>query len=232
MKNISRICFFMGLFFILSGCQLNPESTRTVYEEREDGWFQFYTNDPDWHGEVFRSVFGRLNPDGTLIDTTTFEIEVKKVSGNQLQGFGMIFGQVDDGRHFFVNINVNGQHAIGRRMMPTNPLPDDNLADQPITGRGLAVSWADSPRLHRGFNRSNIIRVERSGTTYTVFLNDHEADRFTDGFIANADMNSQGHRIGFRVSVGTAAQQAFPNTPVDVRFRIRTLPPSNSSGYP
>ena len=221
----------MVLAFIFLGCQVNPESTRTVYREREDGWFQFYTNDPSRHGTVFREVVGRRAPEPIIttptFETTIFEIEVKKVSGNRLQGFGMIFGQVNNYRHFFININVDGQYAIGRRnLASTNPVPGaDNLVDQAIPGRALAVSWIDSPRLNRGFNRSNIIRVERTGTAYTVFLNGHEVDTFTDGFISNADMNSQGHRIGFRASVGTAAQQAFPNTPVDVRFRIRTLPP-------
>jgi len=232
-KNISHICFFMVLAFIFLGCQVNPESTRTVYREREDGWFQFYTNDPSRHGTVFREVVGRRAPEPIIttptFETTIFEIEVKKVSGNRLQGFGMIFGQVDNGRHFFVNINVNGQFAIGRRNRTTvqNPLPGNpsyTLPDQAIPGRTLATSWMDSHRLNRGFNRSNIIRVKRSYTTYTVFFNGHEVDRFSDGFISYTDMDNQGHRIGFRASVGTAAQQSFPNTPVDVRFRIRTLP--------
>jgi len=277
-KNISHICFFMLLAFIFLGCEFDPMRSRTRIIEREDGWFQFYTNDSSWHGEVFRlePVFRNPNPYFPLPpDAATphvaniFEIEVKKVSGNRLQGFGMIFGEVvpvpteppappppPDGRHFFVNINANGQYLIGRRNLPpANPVPGDdtdNRPDQLIPGRPMADSWIDSPRLHRGFNRINTIRVERirnpglvinTFNTYRVYFNGYFVDQFTDPFInitgpatpagatAATNMINQTNTIGFRASVGTAAQQAFPNTPVDVRFRILTLPPDEPE-YP
>jgi len=224
MKRIRRLCFLLVPFFVFSGCDLGtdlPFSTRT--EWREDGFFQFSTNEHWRYGYVFRNNFYNVDSNDDK-DTENFEIEVKKISGNRHMGFGMIFGQVDDGRHFYVIINVNGQYMIGRRNLVTVTDPhggtSQDFVDQPILGRTLAASWMDSDRLRRGVNRANTIRVERSGTTFVVFFNGYEVDRFSDGFIIAGTHDAEGHRIGFRASVGTNLLESFPNTPVDVRFRL------------
>jgi hypothetical protein len=86
--------------------------------------------------------------------------------------------------------------------------------DKRIDGAWKALKdWTTSDKLQTGYNKTNSIKVTKSGTKkYTVFLNDAQVDEFEDESIT-------GSRIGYYVTVGTAAREKFPNTPVDVRFK-------------
>jgi hypothetical protein len=86
-----------------------------------------------------------------------------------------------------------------------------------VSGRGKTRTelkdWTTSDKLETGYNKTNSIKVTKSETNYTVFLNDTQVYQFPD------DGSIAGSRIGYYVSVGTAAYEKFPNTPVDVRFK-------------
>ena len=66
--------------------------------------------------------------------------------------------------------------------------------------------------MNTGYNVVNKLKVTRLGPEFTVFLNGSQVYQFIDWEIS-------GDRLGYVVDVGDQNQEAFPEKPVDVRFR-------------
>lgn len=213
--NVWRIFLaVMVIGVLLVGCG-NPAGgdpdlpVKTIeWVKDNDGFYQFYTNDPKNYGYGFLTLSDnpKENPD-------IYEIECQKISGAHNYPYGMIFGVSDTSVNVFycVNIDTNGYYTIRERV------PDgaggykwaDNIKD-----------WTFSARLKTGYNTLNTIKVEKLSGYYFIHFNDNAVDMFP---YTVADENKKGHgsRVGFYTSIGSATDEKFPNTPVDTRFRAK-----------
>ena len=197
--------FFIGLpvlllvfGFLFAGCDSGDGSrdlpiSTTQWEMGRDGFYQFSTNDPQYYNYSFLRFLGH--------DSDTYEIECKKMSGNPDYAYGLIFGAANNNtdQYFLLWITCNGAYRIVKQNGATATYITD---------------WARSGTVLTGYNRTNTLKVTKSGTSYTVFINNNQIDQFTDS-------SQFGQRIGFYASAGKEEDESFPNKPVDVRFRIK-----------
>jgi hypothetical protein len=182
-----------GLVFL--ACGSKDLSIRTIrWQSDGNGFFQFYTNDPQYLGYSFPSYYNVSNT-----TSASYSIETKKISGKDNTGYGMIFG-VDSNNYFIVYITVNGRYKISVR-----------------TGEKYTTvkDWSSSPDLRIGYSQSNAIRILKSGSRYTVYfkydINNPVTTitNFTD--FTDTYFNGTINRIGFIAGVST--EESFPNTP-------------------
>ena len=175
----------------------------SFYEKPEDndGALQFQTNDPSDYNKW--SSFYIDNP-GT--DQNIIQCNIKKISGDDNYGFGILFC-VDDSdmskRSFYrLFITVKGTFTVQKMV-------DDKWVKAP-------VDWRDSSFLKTGYNVYNHIMVERTddngSATFNIYFNKNLAATFVD----NEPLN--GVRVGLVTSVNVLGKEMFPHIPVDVRF--------------
>ena len=190
--------FVLALGLLFTGCDSGdstpdlPIST-VSWEEGNDGFVQFYTNDSQYYSYYFVGIFDNAAKG-------IYEIECKKISGSQKYAYGMIFGAANTGTEnfFALLVDCQGYFSILKR-------DGDNET--------LKTDWINSSNLLSGYNKINTLKVTESGSTYTIFINGVQVHKFTDsaGF---------GNRIGYFASIGPEKDEKFPNSPVDVRFRM------------
>jgi hypothetical protein len=212
MKKYGQCVFLVVLFLAFLGCDIgfshpidlpstgtppnNPPPTgnlpiKTIgWERGTDGFFQFYTNDSQNLDSIFSClVVDNYNPN-------IFEIEIKKISGDRNQPYGMIFCVNDSYNLYYVNIKVDGYYEIGKW----------------VNGYTATTGWSRSSRLRTGYNVPNTIRVTKSGSNFLVSFNGSPECKFDDSTFS-------GGGFGAWAWVGLNGEESFPNTPVDVRFR-------------
>ncbi len=178
------------------------------------GYMQFYTNDPR---EVSSNFWHRnLN---SKVPMTSVLTKVKKISGNADYGFGIIFCYQDSDNFYRLLIDTRGYYSVYEKVNGVY---------------GALIDWSFSDNLYTGYNTVNIIKVEHSSDTFTIYFNDIQENYFIDLSFASGD-------TGFFASTGKYYEERFPNIPVDVRFKqlepgwsassIKTLneAPTNSS---
>jgi hypothetical protein len=182
--------------------QIPVNTKRFLKPDDDDGMFQFMTNDPSFYDRWPYNY--RENPN---MDKNVYEFHVKKKSGHNNYGFGILFCVDDSDKNnvsfyrFF--INVDGSYAISK-----------------YTGKTSTVSlnWNFSPFIKTGYNVYNKLRVERINnkdyTTFNIYINDKFAAFFADYNPVN------GNKIGMAASVNEKEKEQFPYIPVDVRFDL------------
>ena len=178
-----------------------PVNTRRFFEpDDNDGVLQFRTVDPDMYDKWIWNSLPNHNSDPNI-----YEGRVKKISGNDDYGFGIVFCVDDTDRNdvmfYRIFISVNGRFTIGKRTKNTYT---------------SLVSWRDSSFLYTGFNVYNTLRVERTdyenGVAFRLFINGNLAAAFND------DNPVNGSKAGLAVSVNVMEKEQFPHIPVDVRL--------------
>jgi len=192
MKKLAVICLLFVLFFI--GCDSGSSSTTIDFELGSDGFVQWYTDDPYYYNSHPWIIYN-----DNINGTNTFQIECKKISGDTDNAYGMLFGapnSVND-QFYYLAITTDGTYRVVKKIGETYTTIKAKTA---------------SDKLDTGYNKLNTLKVTRSVTTYTVYLNGDNVYDFTDSSIT-------GDRVGFIVSVGPQGAESFPGTPVDVRFR-------------
>jgi hypothetical protein len=179
---------------------LEINTIRFLTPADRDGTLQYMTNDPSTYNKFYYNY--SLNPNA---DPNIYECKVKKISGNNDYGFGILFCVDDTDKnnisYYRLFITVNGMFAVAKRI--------GNTWD------GEPVSWRYSSFI-RGYNIYNTLRVERTdnsnGAAFRIFINGHLAATFNDTTPIN------GAKAGVVVSVNVMEKERFPNIPVDVRF--------------
>jgi len=186
-----------------------PVTTNFFLEpDDNDGMIQFRTNDPANYDSWLYAYAPNPNQSPNV-----YECNVKKLSGSDTYGYGMIFCVDDSDKSklsfYRLFITVNGSFSISKRIKgATNSWP---------------VNWRYSQYLKTGYNVYNTLRVEREdnkdSSIFRVFINDNLAAVFNDAEPIN------GSKIGPVVSVNRMEMELFPYIPVDVRFRYKTANP-------
>ncbi|MDR1126841.1 MAG: hypothetical protein LBL06_01810 [Treponema sp.] len=200
MTNRKLLAKPLGLLLVfgmmLVGCDTEDENlaiSTIKWELAEDGFTRWYTNDPQYYDYYFWLL--NENPN----ESNTYEIECKKISGDKNRAYGMIFGASNlvGNRFYCVSITVEGYHCVW--------MQNGNVNE-------IIKNWSLSGKLYNGYNKTNRIKVTKSGTKYTVYLNNNQVCQFDDGTI-------NGDRIGYFVAIDLETDESFPNSPVDVRFK-------------
>jgi glycerophosphoryl diester phosphodiesterase len=175
---------------------------RFLKPDDNDGTLQYMTNDPATYNRFYYNY--SLNPN---VNQNIYECSVKKISGNDDYGFGILFC-VDDTdssniSYYRFFITVRGMFTVAKRTGNT-------WAD--VT----PVSWRYSSFIKTGYNIYNTLRVERTdnsnGAVFRIFINGSLAATFNDTTPIN------GGKAGPVVSVNVMDKERFPHMPVDVRY--------------
>ena len=175
---------------------------RFLKPDDNDGTLQYMTNDPATYNKFYYNY--SLNPN---VNPNVYECSVKKISGNDDYGFGIVFCVDDTDKNnvsyyrFF--ITVRGMFTVAKRTGNT-------WAD--VT----PVSWRYSSFIKTGYNIYNTLRVERTdhsnGATFRILINGNLAATFNDTTPIN------GGKAGPVVSINVMEEERFPSVPVDVRY--------------
>jgi hypothetical protein len=214
------VCF---IFSILCGCSTpssessssNNSGTNDSNKDLEiksiywvdDGssFLQYYTNDKSNY-----NTWGYSCPSANILSMNTSEIQIKKISGNPNIEYGMVFCLTDHNNFYRVSIIKTGYRRIERRI---NGIYGFNYNGSWTSDPGLG--WPYSSHLNQGYGSINNIKVTRSGTTFNVYFNNNLELSFTD-------TNYSGGYTGGFALISNSNQENFPNTPVDVRFKLIT----------
>jgi hypothetical protein len=131
---------------------------------------------------------------------TTVTATLIKVSGAVNYGEGLIFCCVDSNNFYNVLITCNGGIKIRRKVLGSYTTIQE---------------WAGTSFITQGLGVSNVLSITQSpANTYNVSINGNLASTFTDTNLTN------GGQAGFYSSIGSLTDEHFPDTPMDIRFKL------------
>ncbi len=197
-----------GFIFINSGCggsSVPIQSSIWRDDGTGTGFTQFYTNDPNEYNYNFWCALS--TPQTPMISVET---QVKKISGNQYWGYGVLYCYQDSNNFYCLLITTNNYYCVYKRV--------DGIFS-PV------LDWRHSSILYSGYDVLNKIRINLSTTTpnsFTVYFNDLWDYTFIDSSFTSGDS-------GFYATCGKSGDENFPNVPVDVRFNQLTPALSSAS---
>jgi len=166
-----------------------------------DGTTRFLTIDPALYGKYTWQYMSNPNTNPNV-----YECRIKKISGDDYSGYGMIFC-VDDSdsnnvSFYWFLIATDGTFIIQKRT-------SDTLTN-------MSAGWTNSSSIKAEFNASNTLRIERTdnanGASFRAFINGDLVVNFTDSNPVN------GRKTGQIAGIGEMEMELFPHIPVDVRF--------------
>lgn len=162
---------FGALALVLTACSNDTTNLpiKTIeWDELENGFYQFYTNDPAKNNYTFWMI-------DNGVYTSTVEIECKKISGAYNYGYGIIFGANDGHNFYYVMIDNSGYYMVNKQK-------DEKW------GKPVIQDWTSSSgKLVTGYKKTNTIKVIREGSKYTIYFNNKEAFDFTNSDISGGD---------------------------------------------
>ncbi|GHV93990.1 hypothetical protein AGMMS50293_03100 [Spirochaetia bacterium] len=197
MKKLTVGFFVLMITLVIAGCATTPKvpPVNTFFEQGDDGWVHYFTNDRARYGFQQRKTFDNPNSDPNV-----YEVDVKKISGFENMGFGLLFGAKDDNNFYVVNVYVKGIYGVRKS----------------VGGTITNLTGSDSPLINQGFDVVNSIKVVKGGAGYDIYLNGNSTPVYTV-----TDTSVTGNKIGYYVLIGASGYENFPDNPVDVRFKIK-----------
>jgi len=202
----------MILLCLLTGCPVTPtvieiknpldstpieENSSLFVEDIDTGIISFETNDTKYPGEYGYTLWSQ---DDAIQDPFThLNVTLKKIRGNDVAGYGVVFGSHDD-TMLVVLIDTKKSFIIGE-----------------LTGNIFTElqPWTNSPNLIQGYNQENTIDISyNSGTgDYSLSFNSQTPVTFRDD-------DEPFHITGKDGSIVVISPlDNFPNIPVSVTFK-------------
>jgi hypothetical protein len=170
--------------------------------DNNDGILQFYTNDSGYYNKWIPYYFDNPGTDKNII-----QCKVKKISGADNYGFGILFcadnSNSNNVSFYRLFITVNGLFTVQK-------MSDGKWANQP------PITWRNSSHLKTGYNVYNHIKVEKIINNGIITFNIYFNDNFSATFFDEAPLS--GDRMGLVTSIDVLEKEMFPHVPVDVRF--------------
>ena len=221
MKSITLLLFSISLLFFVSSCTqqalepsvINDLPVKTIgWAYDEDGFRQYYTND------IVK--FNRDDQHLSFFDATmdTLELQVKKNSGYEHQGFGVIFCYRDYNNWYKLLITINGYYRISKKV---NGVYSYYYND----GEGWVASsnrnWPYNEFLRTGYGKTNDIKIKRIAGEFQFVFNGQEVFSFQDSSFS-------GGAAGCILAIGNSDQEKFPDSPVDIRYKMLSYKPVNT----
>ena len=216
MRNIKLVLstslILIILFCLLTGCPVTPtppevknpldsppieENSSLFVEEIDTGIISFETNDTKYTGEYGYTLWSQddLVPD----PFTHLNVTLKKISGNDAAGYGVVFGSHDD-TMLVVLIDTQKEFIIGE-----------------LTGNLFTElqPWTNSSNLIPGNNQENIIDISyNSGTgDYSLSFNGQTPVTFRDDEEPFHTFGKDGYIVVI------SPLDNFPNIPVSTTFK-------------
>jgi hypothetical protein len=185
------------LTIVLIGCDDSSNSehyTTNLWVEDGEGFIQFTTNDPQYYGYGFYKTYNDPNTPMTVIEST-----VKRMSGYNHMGYGVVFCYQDIDNFYKVMITVNGSFHFSVKKDGVYTILED---------------WQAGNGINTGYGVENTIEVTFDGTdTFTITFNGNATSyEYTDTTFSSG-------ASGFTVSIGSDIDESFPSVPVDCRYK-------------
>ena len=213
-KKLIRINILLIILLILItlGCSVTPvpvdvkdpedvtvieENSSLFVEDGVTGVVEFTTNNTKYSEQFGYTLWSQ---EGLVSDPfTNLNVTLSKLSGNDVAGYGVVFGSHDD-TMLVVLINTKKEFIIGE-----------------LTGNLFTVlqSWDDTASLKSGYNQTNIIDITYDSGTgdFDLSLNGVPVTTFRDD---DAPFHTQG-KNGYIVVISPLDD--FPNIPVSITFK-------------
>jgi len=192
--------FFLAILLAILLLSCHKWELYTIeWIEDGEGFRQFSTTERDY----FDTAFHWWDDASLQIPTMTIpvEAEIKKMSGYENAGYGIIFCVQDSNNYYKLLITINQRYRISELV---------NNSSSTIR------PWSDSSDLVAGYGEINKIRIEYEGAnTFSIYFND--APLISDQFV---DPTFSGGYAGYYASVSGSENEQLPQVPVDVRFRL------------
>jgi hypothetical protein len=200
--GLMALCLVFGL--LLAGCPDPNTNTdlpivTKLFEPVSGGFTQYYTND----SANYQSFTYILYP----ASGTTYEIHCNKLSGARGMEFGLMLSSASNSANnsYHILIDTMGWYTVEKRVGGNWFSPS-------------LIEWTESEALNVGYDVLNKIKVTRSGSTYSIYLNDQYVDQFTDSSISVSHYGYTAS-VGYQTHLYNYNVESFPNTPVDIRFK-------------
>lgn len=172
------------------------------YTKQSDGSYFFSVNDTkeiDSDGKTYYCC--NATPAGTGVFTYT--VKLRKDSGAQNGGFGVVFQKTDSKNFWVFNINVLGSYYLAK-------VVDGGINEM------SSLSWVFSPFLTPGYGKTNEIRIAYLGNnSYTIYANGNTVVSYTDSKWQPALTNGC-----FGLDTVIMPNESFPGTPLTVRYEV------------
>jgi hypothetical protein len=197
MKKLGIGFFVLMIALVIAGCATTPKvpPVNTFFEQGDDGWVHYFTNDRARYEFQQRKTFDNPNSDPNV-----YEIDVKKISGFENMGYGLIFGAKDDKNFYVVNVYIKGRYGVRKS----------------VSGTLSNLTSGDTPQVNTGYDTVNTIKVVKGGSGYDIYFNGNSVPIYTV-----TDTSVVGNKIGYYVLIGASEYEKFPDNPVDVRFKLK-----------
>ena len=217
-RNLCVICIIILLLITIQAlisCSGKTEIITIIeiitimWEEDENGYLQFCTNDPNYYNYYFYA----WDTESFKDPMTVVVGEIKKISGYEYGGYGMLFCFQDENNFYLVLIDTMGYYTIWER----------NNGDWIEH-----IPWEYSSYLKKGYNIINKLNIEynHDHNSFTISFNDVTQTTIYDSSFS-------GGCLGGFVEVYGEKEENFPDTPVDVRFKlINNNPPAVTINAP
>ncbi len=195
MRKILLVYIILPLLLFAITCEKIAIET-IEWESDGSGFRQFKTNDSNFYNYVF----------WYYIDTsyqspmTTVESEVKKMSGCEYGGIGIIFCFQDHDNFYVFVINIIGEYAVFERL-------NSNWS--------TLIDWTYSSSVNQGLKVFNNLKVtyDDPSNTFTLYINSNLVNSFTDTTF------SDGYS-GYECYVADESwDENFPDESADFRFK-------------
>jgi hypothetical protein len=214
-KHLRRNLMYRALLILfalgLVACQ-NPTNSAVnlpvktnAFGVKGNAWINYYTND------AASLNYGRyLTYDSTAYSSpATITVVLKKNSGNSTTGYGFLWNYQDSSNFLRLLISEDGWWQVCKK----------------VSGSYSELfTWASNTALRQGYGVENTISLVPQNGVWRIYFNGQD----TACVVADSSLPNSG-RIGLYVVVGDGSIESFPNTPVDVDFKI-TLPTPVPSG--
>jgi len=204
MKKILTVCIFSALILSVISCGKNKIPIETIaWEPDGEGFRQFKTNDIQY----CEGAQWYYREDSYASSLSVIETKVKKVSGYENAGMGIVFGFQDHNNFYVFVINVNGEYAVFTRV--------DSIWS-------TIIDWPTSDSIIQGYNVVNTLKVtcDDPSDTFSLYINDDLVDSFTDSNFSDGS-------TGYECYIGDEySDEIFPDEAADFRFK-QTLPLSD-----
>jgi hypothetical protein len=181
---------------LIVSCSGGGSSVETIsWKSDGNGFIQYSTNDSANLGSSMGCTYSSTNSTPSVVTAT-----VKKISGAETYGYGVLFAVTDTNNRYRVIIDCTGYYRV----------------DMKSAGYSYTFQdWTYNAAINLGYDVENTIAVTYSAPNYSVAIN----GTHMVSFLADETVGISGNS-GFFLSVGTSANEDFPDTPVDVRFKM------------
>ena len=199
-KYFKTTIFLLVILLVLLSSSCYRWDIYTIEWEVNGSFRQFATSDREnfntsflwWDDSSFQSP----------MMATPVEAEIKKISGYEGGGYGIVFCAQDTENYYLLLITVNQTYAVL----------------ECVGGNfNYLKTFSDSGNLLAGYDTVNKVKIEYVGSnTFEISFNGNPpSGSFID------DSFSEGY-AGYAVRVSIKENEILPQIPVDVRFRLIT----------